>query len=399
MPKLTAKSVAHAKHGAKRVEKPAGNGLYLVIQPKPSRAMSWALRYRWHGRPCKLTLGPAIATATGDEGNGALTLAAARVLASGALDKLARGIDPAQSKPRPAAAPKTFEDVATQCFTYEAKRLRSAEDQLRDLRRLAFPMLGARPIAEVRRGDVVRLLDKIEAENGPVMADQVLSSMSKLMRWWAIRKETYACPLVPGMRRSKPKERARTRTLSDHELVLMWRAAEATPGWYGPFVQMCLLTAGRRAELAGMRRDEIVDDVWTCPKERSKTKVEIARPLSQLARAALAKVPRISNDLVFTTTGRTPASDFAREKTKLDKASGVGNFTLHDLRRSSRSLMARAGVAREVAERALGHSVPGIEATYNRHTYERELLDCYEKLATLIQNIVSPDEKIVPLRA
>ena len=62
--------------------------------------------------------------------------------------------------------------------------------------------------------------------------------------------------------------------------------------------------------------------------------------------------------------------------------------------------MSRAGVNADIAERALGHIIPGVRGTYDRHQYQAEMLHAYEALAALIQNITSPepDAKVVALR-
>src|SRR5262245_49792047 len=84
---LTAKQVEHMKPAAERQEVPAGPpaGLYLVLQP--GGAKSWALRYRWHGKTRKLTLGPY---------SKAFGLAAARGDAEAKLKDLRDGRDPAE---------------------------------------------------------------------------------------------------------------------------------------------------------------------------------------------------------------------------------------------------------------------------------------------------------------
>ena len=48
----------------------------------------------------------------------------------------------------------------------------------------------------------------------------------------------------------------------------------------------------------------------------------------------------------------------------LKEASGV-DFTLHDLRRTSRTLMSCLGVKRSIAELAIGHKREELEALYN----------------------------------
>ena len=95
-----------------------------------------------------------------------------------------------------------------------------------------------------------------------------------------------------------------------------------------------------------------------------------------------------------------PYADYSRAKINLDKAitqrradaglKKMPHWTLHDLRRTSRSLMARAGVPREVAEQVLGHVIPGVEGVYNQHKYAAEKRDALEKLAGLIALIIDP---------
>jgi integrase len=403
--KLTAVAVANArpKH---RDGKPVrteisdgGSGLYLVCQP--GGAKSWALRYRYGGKPRKLTLGDAVALRPGEaEPADALTLAGARKRAADALHKLAQKIDPGLRTPRP-ALPETFAAIAEACLTREGKHgLRSAERWLHDLRRLAFPAFGAQPMASIRRGDVVRLLDRVEDKHGPVMADAILSSVGKIMRWYAVRDENYVPCLVRGMRRSKPKERARSYVLSDAELQKVWHAADATSGPFGSFVQLALLTCARRNELAQICQSEISDDaVWTLPASRNKTKQDLSRPLSKAAQAVLAKLPRFAGcDFLFTFDGRKPSNAFTEQKAKLDQASGTTGWRLHDLRRTARSLLSRAGVPSDHAERCLGHVIGGVRETYDRHKYQDEMLRAYEALAGLIARIVDPRENVVALR-
>ena len=83
-------------------------------------------------------------------------------------------------------------------------------------------------IDAIRRTDIVRLLDSIEDENGPVMADKTLAFLSKLFSWHASRSDEFRSPIVRGMARTKPKERTRERILSDEEMRSVWHKAEGT---------------------------------------------------------------------------------------------------------------------------------------------------------------------------
>jgi integrase len=93
-----------------------------------------------------------------------------------------------------------------------------------------------------------------------------------------------------------------------------------------------------------------------------------------------------------------PIGGISKFKAALDRAAGVSGWKLHDLRRTARSLMARAGITSEHAERTLGHALGGIEGTYDRHDYAAEKGAALERLANLIGDIVAPRDKLVTLR-
>jgi integrase len=152
-------------------------------------------------------------------------------------------------------------------------------------------------------------------------------------------------------------------------------------------------------EAARMSRAELDGDVWTIPQARYKTGLELVIPLSPAAAAVLSKVPKIGKGkLVFTTDGRRPLGGFSKFKGDFDKACGVTGWTLHDLRRTARSIMSRAGVPSDHAERALGHVIGGVRGTYDKHQYHDEKRRAFEALAAQIECIVTPQENVVPLR-
>jgi len=86
--------------------------------------------------------------------------------------------------------------------------------------------------------------------------------------------------------------------------------------------------------------------------------------------------------------GINPIGAESKAKARLDKASGVTGWTLHDLRRSARSLMSRAQVPSDHAERAIGHVIPGIRQVYDRHSFKKEKKEAIEALAREIAAIV-----------
>jgi integrase len=305
--------------------------------------------------------------------------------------RIDRGEDPlADRRAVEAAADNALRAICEEYQRREGGRLRSADWKQRILERLVYPALGARQIGDIKRTDIVRLLDRIEDENGAVMADRTLAIMRKVMNWHASRSDDFRSPIVRGMARTKTAERARSRILSDDELRAVWRAAEAQGGPFGRLVRFLLLTGARRSEAAEMTWSELAGADWTLPASRNKTKVDLVRPLSAAALEALP--PRVPHcNWVFPgRAGRRPVAGFSRFRDKLEKQAGVSDFTLHDLRRTARSLLSRVGVASDHAERCLGHVIGGVRGVYDRHEYHREKQLAYEALAAQIERILNP---------
>jgi integrase len=330
----------------------------------------------------------------------AMSLDAARKEATKLLGEVANGGDPlGERRKRATEAEGTFKRVAENFFKREGGKLRSIDQRRSVFERLIYPKFAAWPINDIARGDIAKLLDTIEDENGPVMADRTLAYMGRVFAWHAARDDKFRSPIVRGMSRSKAKERARSRILSDDELRAVWRTAEASKGPFGPLVRFILLTSARRNEAAHMVRSEVVGSIWTLPAGRNKVKKDFARPLSSKALALLAELPVIEgSNYFFTGSGNVPIRGFADYKERFDRDCGVTGWTIHDLRRTSRSLMSRAGVNADIAERCLGHVIPGVRGVYDQHKYEAEMLHAFAALATLIESIVHPRENVRALR-
>ena len=275
----------------------------------------------------------------------------------------------------------------------DGAKLRSAEWRKSALERHVYPTLGARPIAEIRRSEIVGLLDRIEEGSGPAMATLTLAIIRKVMNWHASRSDDFLSPIVRGMARTI--EQARDRILSDDEIRKVWAA---NSGIFGAYVRFLLLTAARRNEASEMTWAEIEGGDWTLPAARNKTKVDLVRPLSRAAREIIEALPRRGSFVFTTNDGLKPISSLSLFKRRLDAASGTKGWTLHDLRRTARSLMSRAGVPSDHAGRCLGHVIGGVRGVYDRHEYHREKAQAFEALAALIERIVSSGGDVVQLR-
>lgn len=345
---------------------------------------------------------------------GALELAKAREVARTWLTQIAAGIDPqveAERVRREAAnCPATFAEVAEQFMAQHVRRnaLRSGDEIGRLLKKDVLPTWRDREFVSIRRGDVARLLDVIEAR-APVHADHVLAILSKLFNWYAAREEDYISTVVRGMRRTAPKDHARSRVLKDDEIRLFWAATD-DEGVYGAFLRVALLTAQRRAKVVAMRWSDLDDKgVWTIPAEpREKTNAGSLK-LSELTLSLIRALPEVEDcDFVFAGRGKVPINGLSKAKRGLDAAMAeargapVDNWTVHDLRRTARSLMSRAGVRPDVSERVLGHAIPGVEGVYDRYSYDREKGEALAALTGLVSRIVegnAQDAEVIRLPA
>jgi len=337
-----------------------------------------------------------------------LTPKEARELAKKAAGKVADNRDPvaeleakraASARERQADA-NTVDAVLDLFIARHVDKLRSAKTVTRSLEVYVRPRIGRKSIYDVKRLDIVQLLDAIEdADKGPT-ADRVLAYLRKAFNWYAARDEGFVPPIVKGMARTKPAERARTRALADDEIRSVWQALDSgeLPAAFSNVVKVLLLTAQRRDEIGLMRAEEIDGDTLVIPAERYKTGLPNAVPLT--AEALRWMGDRKAGFMFSTTEGKKPFSGWSKSKRELDaliarqrKAAGLkpmAPWVLHDLRRTARSLMSRAGVSSDIAEMVLGHKLAGVRGVYDRHSYAAEKRDALEKLAGLVALILNP---------
>jgi integrase len=401
---LTAIAVANARcpRNQRRIEIADGGcrGLYLIVQSSGHK--SWACRYRLRGGLSrKLTLGSVLVGESepadvAPELDTPLSLVAARELTTRALRQAKAGADPASAKKaqRNAARAARADSLEAVCDEYlqlvqiEAP-MRSIDQRRADLQ-LICKSLGALPIDKIERENFVHQLDNISKTRGPVRADRVLMAAKRLLKWYSGRRSNYISVLANVERRTKIKERARKRVLSNDELRHVWLVAEKFPAPFGPYLRFILLTAARRSEAGGLHRSELLDPAtWVIPWQRYKTggksKTDMLVPLSKAAAAIVASQP---DEFVF--GGKRPLGNFTRHKEAFDAVCDVTeNWTIHDLRRTARTILSRL-TSPDTAERCLGHSLGGIRSTYDLHSYEVEKREAFEKLAAQIEIIVRP---------
>jgi integrase len=370
----------------------------LALRVTDTGHKSWCAFYRFGGRLRRFTIGP----------YPPIKPAQARREAQEALGRVREGIDPGDQKRArrglPDPAIHAFGLVAADYLERYAKPNQRESTYLQTKRDIEFDAL---PAWRISRRDVLDLIDRIIARGAPVQANRTLMRLRALFNW-AIEKDRLTTSPITRMK-LPTEEQARDRVLGDDELRWLWQACDAV-GWpFGLLTKFLLLTAQRREEAASMTWGEIDFDkrVWIIPRERAKNDRAHEVQLSDAAVAVLRSLPRVGDRLVFTTTGEGHVSGFSRAKRRLDAAmldakcaemaerkdDAIPNWTLHDLRRTAATGMARLNFPPHVVDKILNHTsgtIKGVAAVYNRFAYLEERRAALEAWGRFVENLVAP---------
>ena len=276
--------------------------------------------------------------------------------------------------------------------TARSKFIADAETRLRpktvdEYRRLLHRHFGfEQPIHELTRHQIAASIERLQAR--PSEQHHAFVAIRTMMNWCMKRGFLNVSPVPPLTFRTRPRERV----LSEGELRLVWERAVATPYPFGPIVRLLLLTGQRRGEIVGLRSSWIEDDCIRYPAEFVKNRRPHTVPLGDWASRLIGDLPGTS-DLLFPSRDNydSPFNGFSKCKTAFDKDLDVAPYTLHDLRRTFSSTMAKLGTPIHVTEKLLNHTsgtISGVAAVYNRHSYLEEMrtaLAAYEEyLAKLV---------------
>jgi integrase len=257
-----------------------------------------------------------------------------------------------------------------------------------------FDRLRNRPIDQIKRQEVSKVLDGIIANGTPMRANRALSAIKKLMNWYVMRGDIETSPVA--LLRPPTPEIPRDRVLNDDEVRAMWLQSEKEDYPFGPFLKLLMMTGQRRTEVAAMRWSELnlAEGIWELPASRVKNARLHIVPLPPQAVDLLRSMSRfLDSDFVFTTTGRSAISGFGRLKERVDAAmpDGTPDWRFHDFRRTASTGMAKLGVLPHVIDAVTNHKsgvVSGVGATYNRYTYLNEKREALEQWANELTKIV-----------
>jgi integrase len=416
--KLTALNVETWKPSDTRQEILDRDGLYFIVQP--SGVKSWALRYRRKSdsKAVKHTIGSYPMISLKDARSAAIALRA----------EIERGADPHGAKVvarrRTAEVGDSFEAVAKRFITdyqFRSKRswewtarllglavdteaavapkqcpplvvMRDGSTDRRGHRRVSLvDRWGTRRVGDITHADIVAALDRV-SNHAPIAANRLHAVLSSLFGWAKGKRLVASNPCADLDRPSD--ERTRDRVLDDKELRKVWLAAGELGHPHTGIVRLLILTGQRRNEIAGLRCSEIdfEERALHLPAARTKNARAHDVPLSAQALAIIAGLRRqVDGDHVFTVR-RKPILNFSHMKERLDAASGVTDWTLHDIRRTVASGLQKLGIRLEVTEAVLNHrsgSMAGIVGVYQRHDYASEKRDALARWADYVDALAS----------
>ncbi|HVQ71169.1 MAG TPA: integrase arm-type DNA-binding domain-containing protein [Bradyrhizobium sp.] len=296
--------------------------------------------------------------------------------------------------PKSSSLAKSFKVVSEVYLAQHAASFRTKPELERCLNRYVYPELGERPFRAIKRSEVIALRSDISENHGPRMAETVFGMVRGIMRWFEAEgdDDDYVCPIKARKQKAAPKSK-RKRVLSLDEIKLVWAAAGKL-GSYGALVRLLLLTAQRREKVSTMRWAELDGDIWTIPAEdREKGNAGMLR-LPPLAMALLGDIAKIE-ECSFVFAGRygdKPLNSFSQGAEDIRKLlpATMPRWTLHDLRRTARTLMTDLRIDDRIAEQVLGHTIEGVESVYNLSQYFEQKAEAIAKLAGYIQQLVEP---------
>ncbi|MEY9230976.1 integrase [Bradyrhizobium japonicum] len=270
-------------------------------------------------------------------------------------------------------------------------------------------------LTEITHQEVQRKLAKFKTEGA---YNHHLVALTVFFNW--CRKRRYITD-NPTLGLSTHRRPARARILSDDELKLIWRAcgqqdvdvqedqssldvlsngvvetAPPLPASFCKIVQLLILTGQRKGEIAALRGSYYSHNQQTIclPDALTKNKREHAFPVGPTASFVLSKLWMDNNaSLIFPARGKSDKhfSGWSKAKKQLDKLCGVTDWTLHDIRRTYRSIHGKIGTPPHIAERLVNHisAQTEMERTYDRYAYLSEMraaVEVYEQY--LLQNVV-----------
>ncbi len=365
-------------------------GLSVRISPKGN--ITFQLRYRFAGKPVRLRLGS----------YGKMTLREARGTMEQCKKWLSEGRSPAAMMKKAMAEAIASPDIKTLVEEWldspAARELVKFDYWQRMLSLHVTDRYGKLLVDEMRPVEWEQIFRRINDEGSPVQAGNVMVRMKQVVRY-GLRRQRIKSSTLLLLRITDVGKTAENgeRFLNDQETGLFWHAVSKTKMSMQNqiFVRLVLLTGCRGVELRLAKKSDFDLDrrIWTIRKEISKTRRGFVRGLSndtvELLRKAFLIYPDFN--IVFPPAALQvdrpmSANVLLSLAGQVGEAMNITDWTMHDLRRTCKTQMAKLGVAPHVSEKILGHKLTGMLAVYDQHDYVEEQKEAADLWACHIQS-------------
>lgn len=401
----------YAAPPAERLELNDGTISGLLLRVGPRGRPTWTLRYTVKGRGGVTERGKKLAgrkfyrITLGEYP--ALSLLKARAQAANMLAEADNGINPVERLASVATVKRgTIAELSEAFLEHHCRgRLRSADKAEWIMRDYVVPKFGDYAPKQVTRRDIINYLDELKKRASKTATMDTRKWLSVFFNW-ALEREYVDFNPVSGIR-SPVKSKPRERVLSIEEARAVWKTAQAEPFPSGSLICLLMLTGARLREI-GHSQIGWLDRANACldiPGEAYKTGDPTVIPLIPEAMEIYERIPKPPKGdyLISSNGGKRPvwtatpeALTRIRQGAEAQLGRKIERWTIHDLRRTAATHMARLGVDEIVVERVLGHRIGGVKAVYNRYRYIDEKRAALKLWAAEL--LAKPAEAAAPAR-
>lgn len=390
-----------------------GDGLYLSFRADLAVPI-WRFRYRIAGKPRVMNIG--------NYQN--LSLADARKIAKEFRARVSLGYDVAgekQERKREAVAKieaennaYTMAELADEFFQKRVLGVWKHPNIVRArIEKDIKPAIGHLSVEAVTPRHIEALLQTVVKRGAPTMANDVLRWLKRIFNH-AIKMHmiTNNPALAFDVADAGGQEQARKRNLSRDEIAKLFAAMKTAKGFSVEnylSIKLLLALAVRKSELIGARWSEfdLNAGLWNLPAIRTKTDAAITIPLSDAVLGWFNDLKRLSCGSDWVLPARKMQdrmiphiSDSTLSVAMSKVKHGLEPFTIHDMRRTAKTLLASLGIKPHVSERCLNHKIKGVEGIYDGYDYFEERKSALKALSDLLVQIENGAiEKIIPIKS
>lgn len=385
--------------------------LYLDVK-SPGKA-SWIIRYQLFGKRRQFKIG-----SYGKDHDELLGLEDAIKLAIDCRKKLNDGIDPLLDIERQKQHKLvTFDDCAQKYLEKKRSKIKTTYIYERIYRNEIERFLGNIRIDRIHSYDIDNVIQKVLDTGRPAVANQVLLFIKRVFRL-ATKYKAVTCNIAAEFSQTEDAggaDRKRQRYLEEQEIELAFEVFQQHQHKIpkSSYIALVLLLA------LGVRKMELLSAKWhqvdlkrntfKLFADTTKTEAALVIPIPELVmplfydlkllagksdylfpKRKSSGLPHISPDTINNAVASLFGIAYGNRKQDENHlgAAGVEHFTIHDLRRTFRTLLSKLGIRKDVAEKCMNHSLKGVEKTYDCYGFYPERVDALNKLAALIMPLV-----------